>query len=104
MSIQSSERNCMNESAARAVDFIKRLDNSERLKLLCRLSQGECHGQLEKECSIRLPTLSQQLGVQRRGADRTEKRRQTDFLSSSDDPVMEIMVILHRHFCRRQEM
>ncbi len=67
MSIQSSERNCMNESAARAVDFIKRLDNSERLKLLCRLSQGECHGQLEKECSIRLPTLSQQLGVQRRG-------------------------------------
>ena len=105
MSIQPSEWDHMNESAAQAVDFIKKLGNPDRLKLLCRLSQGECHvGQLEDECGIRQPTLSQQLGVLRRGGLIVPRKDGKQiFYRLSDGPVMEIMAILHRHFCSQRE-
>ena len=105
MSIQPSEWDRMNESAAQAVDFIKKLGNPDRLKLLCRLSQRECHvGQLEDECGIHQPTLSQQLGVLRRGGLIVPRKDGKQiFYRLSDGPVMEIMAILHRHFCSRRE-
>ena len=105
MSINASEWDQLNASAARAVDFIKKLGNPERLKLLCRLSQGECHvSQLENECGIRQPTLSQQLGILRRGGLIVgRKEGKQIFYRLNDGPVMDIMTILHRHFCKAGE-
>ncbi len=89
------------DSAEKAVDFIKKLGNTDRLKLLCRLSEGECHvGQLETECGIRQPTLSQQLGVLRRGGlIVARKEGKQIFYRLADGPAMDVMAILHRHFC-----
>ena len=42
---EATEWNEWQASADKAVDFIKKLGNADRLKLLCRLSQGECHDQ-----------------------------------------------------------
>lgn len=105
MPVNASEWDQLNASAARAVDFIKKLGNPERLKLLCRLSQGECHvSQLENECGIRQPTLSQQLGVLRRGGLIVgRKEGKQIFYRLNDGPVMDIMTILHRHFCKAGE-
>ena len=97
MSANETEWDALNASAAQAVDFIK--------KLLCRLSQGECHvGQLEAECGIRQPTLSQQIGVLRRGGLIVPRKEGKQiFYHLNDGPVMEIMMILHKHFRCRQE-
>ena len=105
MSANETEWDALNASAAQAVDFIKKLGNADRLKLLCRLSQGECHvGQLEAECGIRQPTLSQQIGVLRRGGlIVSRKEGKQIFYHLNDGPVMEIMMILHKHFRCRQE-
>lgn len=105
MSVNETEWDALNASATQAVDFIKKLGNADRLKLLCRLSQGECHvGQLETECGIRQPTLSQQLGVLRRGGLIVPRKEGKQiFYRLNDGPVMEIMMILHKHFRCRQE-
>ena len=87
--------------AEKAADFIKKLGNADRLKLLCRLSEGECHvGQLETECGIRQPTLSQQLGVLRRGGLIVARKEGKQMIYRlADGPAMDVMAILHRHFC-----
>lgn len=105
MSANETEWDALNASATQAVDFIKKLGNADRLKLLCRLSQGECHvGQLEAECGIRQPTLSQQIGVLRRGGLIVPRKEGKQiFYHLNDGPVMEIMMILHKHFRCRQE-
>ncbi len=92
------------EAAARAVAFIKKLGNADRLKLLCRLARGECHvGQLESECGVRQPTLSQQLGILRRsGLVVCRKQGKQMIYRLADGPVMEIMAVLHRHFCQEE--
>lgn len=96
-----SEWNQWQASADVAAGFIKKLGNADRLKLLCRLSEGECHvGQLEEECGIRQPTLSQQLGVLRRGGlILARKEGKQMFYSLAEGPAMQIMAILHDHFC-----
>lgn len=101
MTRQASEWNEWQASADKAVGFIKKLGNADRLKLLCRLSQGECHvGQLEVECSIRQPTLSQQLGILRRGGLIVARKEGKQMIYQlAQGPAMDIMAILHRHFC-----
>lgn len=101
MSRHPSEWNQWQASADAAAGFVRKLGNADRLKLLCRLSEGECHvGQLEEECGIRQPTLSQQLGVLRRGGlILARKEGKKMFYSLADGPAMQIMAILHDHFC-----
>lgn len=101
MSSQPSEWDQSQVSAKEAVGFIKKFGNPDRLKLLCRLAKGECHvGQLEAECGIRQPTLSQQLGVLRRGGLILGKKEGKQmFYKLAEGPAMDIMMILHHHFC-----
>lgn len=57
----------LRDSAGQAGQLLKALANSERLLLLCQLSQGELNvGELESLLGITQPTLSQQLAVLRR--------------------------------------
>ena len=57
-----------------------------------------------KPMCIRQPTLSQQLGVLRRGGLIVPRKEGKQiFYHSNDGPVMEIMMILHKHFRCRQE-
>jgi ArsR family transcriptional regulator len=56
----------MQQAAAKAGSLLKVLANSDRLLLLCQMSQGEyCVSELEAMTGIRQPTLSQQLSVLR---------------------------------------
>src|SRR5260370_16819973 len=60
------EVNNMRAAAEEATAMLKALANSDRLLLLCHLSQGECCvGELEEDLGIEQPTLSQQLTVLR---------------------------------------
>lgn len=55
-------------AAGEVVAALKTLGNPERLLLLCQMSRGEASvGELEEALGIHQPTLSQQLGVLRRG-------------------------------------
>lgn len=57
----------MKNAALGAADVLRGLANSDRLLLMCQLSQGEANvTELEAAVGITQPTLSQQLGVMRR--------------------------------------
>ena len=105
MSVSFPVWNRRQPATERAVAFIKLLGNPDRLMLLCRLSRGECPvGQLEKECGIRQPTLSQQLGVLRRGGLIVPRKAGKQiFYHLAEGPTVDIMTVLSRHFCHPEE-
>ncbi len=88
-------------SAERACALLKALAHTDRLMLLCRLSQGEfCVGQLEADVGIRQPSLSQQLGVLRQEG-LVEARRAGKHihyrLASAD--ALAVLRVLHERLC-----
>jgi DNA-binding transcriptional ArsR family regulator len=87
--------------ADQAVVALKLLANTDRLLLLCRLSQGECSvGELEAELGIRQPTLSQQLSVLRaEGVVSTRRDGKYIFYSVADPALLEILQLLYRLYC-----
>ncbi|WP_157268871.1 ArsR/SmtB family transcription factor [Azohydromonas aeria] len=92
-------------AAARAVGALKVLANEDRLLLLCQLSQAELSvGELEERLGIRQPTLSQQLGVLRNeGVVATRRQGKNVFYSVADPALLEILAVLYRLYCPREE-
>jgi len=88
-------------AAAEAVGALKVLANTERLLLLCQLSQGEmCVSDLEELLEIRQPTLSQQLGVLRNeGVVATRREGKNIYYSVADPALLEIVAVLYRLYC-----
>lgn len=80
-------------ASARLAAVFKVLANEDRVRLLCRLSQGEaCVGTLEDDLGIRQPTLSQQLGVLRaERLVRTRRQGKHVFYSVSDADVLAML-------------
>jgi ArsR family transcriptional regulator len=91
----------MRDAAARAVDHLKVLANTERLLLLCQLSQGELSvGELEERLDIRQPTLSQQLGVLRtEGVVNTRRDGKRIFYSIADQQLLQMLAALYSIYC-----
>ncbi len=88
-------------SAEKACALLKALAHTDRLVLLCRLTQGEfCVGALEADLGIRQPSLSQQLGVLRQEG-LVETRREGKHihyrLASAD--ALAILQVLHERLC-----
>lgn len=91
----------MRHAAEQAVTVLSALSNSDRLLLLCQLSQGELSvGELEQALDIRQPTLSQQLGVLRSQelvATRRDGKR--IFYSVSDAKLLGLLQALYQLYC-----
>jgi DNA-binding transcriptional ArsR family regulator len=92
----------MAQSAEVATRFLKVLANPDRLLLMCRLSEGECHvTQLEEDLDIHQPTLSQQLGVLREeGLVATRRDGKHIFYSLTSPESLAVMHVLQQQFCK----
>jgi DNA-binding transcriptional ArsR family regulator len=92
----------MAKAAETATRFLKVLANQDRLLLMCRLSEGECHvSQLEEELDIHQPTLSQQLGVLREeGMVRTRREGKFVFYALASPQSLAVMKVLQQQFCK----
>jgi DNA-binding transcriptional ArsR family regulator len=88
----------LREDIAKAVGTLKILANEDRLLLLCQMSQGEmCVGALEEALQIRQPTLSQQLGVLRRGrVVATRREGKNIYYHVQDLDVLAVLRVLYR--------
>jgi DNA-binding transcriptional ArsR family regulator len=88
-------------SAEKACALLKALAHTDRLVLLCRLTQGEFSvGELEADLGIRQPSLSQQLGVLRQEG-LVETRREGKYIHyrlASDD-ALAVLQVLHQRLC-----
>ncbi|SHE32304.1 transcriptional regulator, ArsR family [Modicisalibacter ilicicola DSM 19980] len=91
----------LRESADEAGRLLKTLANTDRLMLLCQLSQGEMNvGELERELGIEQPTLSQQLAVLRReGLVATRREGKQIYYRISSEQAMAVIQTLYEQFC-----
>ena len=93
--------NELRASAEKATGLMKAMANTDRLMLLCQLSNGEKSvGELEAILDIKQPTLSQQLGILR-DAELVNTRREGKniFYSISSQSAMAVMQVLHQQLC-----
>lgn len=89
-------------SADKASGLMRVMANSDRLMLLCQLSQGEKSvGELEDILDIRQPTLSQQLTVLRE-AELVATRREGKniFYNISSQSALAVMRVLSQEICK----
>ncbi|MEB0042082.1 MULTISPECIES: metalloregulator ArsR/SmtB family transcription factor [unclassified Pseudomonas] len=84
-----------------ASQFLKALANSDRLLLLCQLSQSERNvSDLESLLGIQQPTLSQQLAILRReGLVETRREGKQVFYRISSPAAQAVIQILYQQFC-----
>jgi DNA-binding transcriptional ArsR family regulator len=94
----------LRNAATEAVAALKVLANTDRLLLLCQLSQGEmCVSDLEETLEIRQPTLSQQLSVLRNEAVVSTRREGKNiFYSVADERLLEMLSVLYRLYCPKE--
>ena len=91
----------MRAHAGEAVAMLKVLGNTDRLMLLCQLTQqARTVGELEQLTGISQPTLSQQLGVLRReGLVSTRREGKFIWYQLADDRALQLMQTIHQLFC-----
>ncbi|AUM13646.1 ArsR/SmtB family transcription factor [Ketobacter alkanivorans] len=84
-----------------AAKLMQALSNPNRLMIMCALSQGEhCVSELNEELALSQSALSQHLAVLRKqGLVSTRRQAQTIYYSVAEGPAMDIVALLHQHFC-----
>lgn len=87
--------------AEQVAELMRTLGNSDRLLLLCELSQGErCVSDLAERSGIEQPTLSQQLSVLRAQKLVATRRDGKQIFYSVDDPrTLALLKALYRLYC-----
>ena len=95
----------MQQAAAKAGGLLKVLANSDRLLLLCQMSQGEsCVSDLEDMTGIKQPTLSQQLSVLREEEMVSTRREGKQiFYSIASLQAMAVMKVLYELYCQEAQ-
>ncbi|HSI28495.1 MAG: metalloregulator ArsR/SmtB family transcription factor [Methylophilus sp.] len=90
-------------SADQASSLLKVMANSDRLMLLCQLSQGEKSvSALETNLNLRQPSLSQQLTVLREAQlVITRREGKNVFYRISSPAALAVIQVLHREFCQQ---
>ncbi|MBG6078008.1 metalloregulator ArsR/SmtB family transcription factor [Polaromonas sp. CG_9.11] len=93
----------MQQAAAQASGLLKVLANSDRLLLLCQMSQGEyCVSDLEEVTGIKQPTLSQQLSVLREEKMVSTRREGKQiFYNIASPEAMAVMKVLYALYCKQ---
>ncbi len=91
----------MRNAAEAASNLMKIMANSDRLLLLCQLSQHEKSvGELEELTGIKQPSLSQQLTVLRESSlVSTRRDGKNIFYSIANSSAMKVMHVLYQEFC-----
>ncbi|WP_036302543.1 ArsR/SmtB family transcription factor [Methylotenera sp. L2L1] len=103
MQIQEVNFEKLRASAELATSLLKVMANSDRLMLLCQLSQGEKSvSELEEILAIKQPTLSQQLTVLR-NANLVSTRREgkSIYYMISSTSALAIMNVLYQEICMK---
>lgn len=82
--------------------LLKALANTDRLLLLCQLSQEElCVQDLEERLDIHQPTLSQQLGVLRtEGLVETRREGKRIYYRVASEEALAVVRTLYDLYCR----
>ena len=91
----------MRDSAEVVVSILKSLANTDRLLILCHLSQQELNvSQIEEITDIKQPTLSQQLMMLRK-SDVVNTRRDGKqiYYSIKDERMIEVLNTLYSLYC-----
>lgn len=91
----------MEEHADSAARFLRALANPHRLQVLCVLNDGEYSvGDLNARIPLSQSALSQHLKVLRDdGLVATRRESQTVYYRVAPGPALDIIDVLHRHFC-----
>lgn len=98
----TSDISNMRAAASQATALLKALANTDRLLLLCQLTQSEhCVSELEALVGVSQPTLSQQLGVLRDERLVTTRRegKQIYYRIASKE-ALAVIQTLYEHFCQ----
>lgn len=92
----------LKRTAGDAGRLLKALANTDRLLLLCQLSQEElCVQDLEERLDIHQPTLSQQLGVLRtEGLVETRREGKHIYYRVASDEALAVVRTLYDLYCR----
>ncbi len=91
----------LDEKAADVAAMLSLMANPHRLRILCRLAEGEASvGALGQEAGLSQSALSQHLARLRTGGLVTTRREaQTIFYSLANDETRAIMEAMYRVFC-----
>jgi DNA-binding transcriptional ArsR family regulator len=91
----------MNAHAESAARLLKAMANPSRLQILCVLGEGELSvGSLNERVPLSQSALSQHLGVLRQdGLVATRRESQTIYYRVQPGPALEVIRVLHGHFC-----
>jgi len=89
-------------NARQASEFLKALSHEARLVILCLLSEGEKSvTEIEQTLRLRQPAVSQQLARLRAdGLVETRRDGKNIYYSLARSEVRDVIVALHRAFCR----
>ncbi len=92
----------MRAAASQATALLKALANTDRLLLLCQLTQKEhCVSELEELVGVYQPTLSQQLCVLRdEGLVATRREGKQIYYRIASKEALAVMQTLYEHFCQ----
>ena len=91
----------MTAHAAEAAQFLRALANPHRLQVLCELAERELSvTALNARIGLSQSALSQHLKVLREdGLVATRREAQTVYYRMTRGPALEVIQVLHRHFC-----
>ena len=94
----------MAANAAEAEHFLKQIANSNRLMVLCVLTEGELSvGELNARIPLSQSALSQHLAKLRSaGFVETRREAQTMFYRIADERVLQVIGKLYEVFCQEQ--
>ncbi len=95
----------MTDKADDVSAFLKGLANGHRLLILCRLSQGEASvGELIEATGLAQTSMSQHLAkLKNEGLVDYRRDHRTLHYFIAHPAVMEIMTVLYRHFCGKDQ-
>jgi ArsR family transcriptional regulator len=91
----------MRDSAQEVVGILKLIANTDRLLILCHLSQAELNvSEIEHMTEIRQPTLSQQLMILRKNNVVTTRRDGKQiYYSIGDQTLVQLLNQLYQLYC-----
>ena len=91
----------MQRHAEQAAQLLKSLAHPARLRVLCRLVEGEASvGELQAQVGLSMSALSQHLAVMREAAlVSTRREAQTIYYTLADSPALGVMQALHAAYC-----
>ncbi len=95
----------MDANAEKAASFLKSMANSVRLRIMCRLLEGEkTAGELSSSVDISQANMSQHLSwLKKEDLVQTRRERTTIFYSLNGDRIVPFMDVMYEMFCKEDE-